>query len=199
MSISYLQNLSTQIGVDARTQYFYDLSGVKYKTKSDLLTLRRQWDTYERVENINFSIYKTILKGIYQPWYVFASNEEASDYRVGQLLHVNRYPNIPSALFQSISLAPTPIPKDSGGPPRFAQAPSQIVSANPISEGQKTENNADMSIYIHVSTYNVLHSTFTYQFQSNEEQLAYHRAEYRLYAARNNLINLSTIAGRSAL
>jgi hypothetical protein len=64
-----------------------------------------------------------------------------------------------------------------------------------MTEGEKTENNADLAIYTQVSSYNVLHSTFTYQFTSNEEQLAYHRAEFRLYAAAERAAGLSTLAG----
>jgi hypothetical protein len=176
--------LNQQVANGARTQYCYDLSGVKYRTKSDLLTLQRQWETFEKVENYNFQIYKNFLAGNFgQTWYQFQSNTEASDYRVGQQLHVNRYPNIPPAVFQSISLAPLPICTNGSGPPIFKQTPAQIVSAPTLTEGQKTENNADLAIYTQVSTFNVLHSTFTYQFTSNEEQMAYYRAERRICAA----------------
>jgi hypothetical protein len=178
---SYLSNytfpqyISTNIGLGYIPQSPYDLSGVKYKTKSDILTLQRQWDTFNRVQSANFSIYLKILKGEPLNWYVFANNQEATNYRNGQQLHTIRYPYIPPALFQSVSIAPIPTSRFVTGPPRFSQVPSVISPPPPIKESQKTENNADISIYRFVSSYNVLHSTFTYQFQSNEEMMAYYR------------------------
>lgn len=171
----YLANLSTQIGQGYRTQYVFDLSGVKYKTKSDVLTYQRQWNTYENVENSNFLIYSNVLKGNTQSWYKFVNSTEATDYRNGQQLHQNRYPYLSPAYFQTIAIAPIPTSSYVTGPPRFSQVPSQTISRPAMKESQKTENNSDVSVYRFVSSYNVLHSTFTYQFQSNEEQMAYNR------------------------
>jgi len=196
----YRQNLAQQVAAGVRTEYVYDLSGVKYRTKSDLLTLQRQWNTFEKVENYNFKIYLQFLSGDFrQTWYQFNNNTEVADYRVGQQLHVNRYPNLPPAIFQSISLAPLPICTNGSGPPTFKQTPAQIVSVPPITEGEKIENNADMAIYVQVSSYNILHSTFTYQFTSNEEQLSYYRAERRLLAAAQAALNPPPIAGGFAV
>jgi hypothetical protein len=199
-SSTYQKNLNAQVAAGVRTQYVYDLSGVKYRTKSDLLTLQRQWNTFEKVENYNFKIYLQFLRGNFkQTWYQFNNNTEVADYRVGQQLHVNRYPNLPPEIFQSISLAPLPICTNGTGPPIFKQTPAQIVSVPAITEGQKIENNADMAIYVQVSTYNILHSTFTYQFTSNEEQLAYYRAERRLLAAAQAALHPPPIAGGFAV
>lgn len=195
-SLTYTQYLSTEVGIGYRIQYPYDLSGVKYLTKSDLLTRQRQWNTYEQVENSNYNLYQSFLSGNFgQSWYQFRANNEVSDYRVGQQLHTVRYSNLPAVYFQSISLAPLPICTNGTAPIPFSQVPKQTNSAPAMTEGEKTENNGDMAIYIQVSSYNVLHSTFTYQFTSNEEQLAYHRAEFRLYAAAERAAGLSTLAG----
>jgi len=177
---NYSQYISTAVGNGALPQYPYDLSGVKYKTLSDILTLQRQWNTFDRIQNLNFGVYLSNLQGKPQNWYSFISNQEASDFRVGQQLHTNRFPNIPPVFFQQVSLLPIPTSSNLTGPPRFSQAQPQINSPPPLTEGQKTENNADMAIYTYVSTYNIMHSTFTYQFQSNEEQLAYYRALRRI-------------------
>jgi len=192
---TYLQYLSTNIGIGNIPQSPYDLSGVKYKTKSDILTLQRQWNTFNRVQAINFSNYLNNLSGDPPIWYSFANNQEATDFRNGQQLHVLRYPYIPSNFFQQISLAPIPSNRYSTGPPRFSQANPQANVISPLTEGQKIENNADMSIYTFVSSYNVLHSTFTYQFQSNEEQLAYYRAERRILAAQYAAANPPPVVG----
>ena len=192
---TYPQYLSTNIGNGSIPQSPYDLSGVKYKTKGDILTLQRQWDTFNRVQAINFSIYLKILSGQALNWYVFVNNQEATDYRNGQQLHTLRYPYISPMFFQSIALAPIPTNNMTTGPPRFSQVPSQIISPPPLTESQKIGNNSDMAIYTQVSTFNVLHSTFTYQFQSNEEQMSYYRAERRILAAQYAAANPPPIAG----
>jgi len=192
---TYSQYISTNIGIGYIPQSAYDLSGVKYKTKSDLLTLQRQWDTFNRVQANNFAIYTNILDGRPQNWYVFANNQEATDYRNGQILHTNRYPYISPVFFQPVSILPIPTSSNVTGAIRFSQVPPQVVSAPPITEGQKTENNSDMAIYLQVSTFNILHSTFTYQFQSNEEQLAYHRAQRRILAAQYAAANPPQVVG----
>lgn len=65
----------------------------------------------------------------------------------------------------------------SGPPPNVSQTikqNSQFAESVPSSE--LTGNRSDQAIYEHVSTYNGEH-TYKYIFPSNEEQLAYHRAE----------------------
>jgi len=196
--VDIAKQLSSQLLADVkagqRTQWPYDLSGVKYKTKSDMIRLETQWNTFERVENINFLIYLRFLSGDFsKTWYQFVTNTEAADYRAGQTLHISRYPMVPPVVFSSICFAPLPQCKTSF-PTIYGQVqlPS---SATPIKESQKTENNHDMAIYVQVSTFNVLHSTFTYQFASNEELMAYYRAELRVMAAQDALLHPRPIAG----
>ena len=178
-----------------RTEWPYDLSGVKYKTKSDMIRLRTQWDTFERVENINFVIYLKFLSGNFsQPWYQFVTNTEAADYRAGQTLHISRYPNVPPVVFSSICFAPLPICTNNSGPAIYGQVQTP-TNVTPLTESQKTANNQDTAIYVQVSTFNVLHSTFTYQFTSNEELMAYYRAELRIKAAEDALAHPRPIVG----
>jgi len=190
------KQLQDDIKAGQRTQWPYDLSGVKYKTKSDMIRLETQWNTFERVENINFGIYLRFLSGDFsKTWYQFVTNEEAANYRVGQQLHTNRYPNVPPATFTSISLAPLPICTNGSGPAIYGQVPKSIVAIPAVTERQKTESNQDLAIYTQISTFNVLHSTFTYQFTSNEEQMAYYRAERRICAIQQATANPRPVVG----
>jgi len=188
--------LQADVLAGKRTQWPYDLSGVKYQTKSDMIRLETQWNTFERVENINFLIYIKFLSGDFsQTWYQFVTNEEAANYRVGQQLHTNRYPYLPPATFTSISLAPLPICTNSSGPAIYTQPSKSTLSPPAISESQKTESNQDLAIYTQISTFNTIHSTFTYQFTSNEEQMAYYRAELRICATRQALAHPRRVVG----
>ena len=187
--------LLADVNAGKRTQWPYDLSGVKYKTKSDMIRLETQWNTFERVENINFLIYLKFLSGNFsQTWYQFVTNTEAADYRAGQNLHISRYPYIPPVVFSSICFAPLPICTNNSGPAIYGQIQTPR-SATPLTESQKTANNQDMAIYVQVSTFNVIHSTFTYQFTSYEEQMSYYRAELQINAAKQAAANPRPIVG----
>ncbi len=160
-----------------RTQYFFDLSGVRYKSRAEILKMQRQWETFERIENYNDVIYQRFALGYRDKTYwQFVNREELNDYRNGQELHVLRYPYLPAGTFDSISGRTMPDVPVLTQPPNYSQVSREIVSAPPITSSERTENAADMSIYMHVSTYNSAH-VYKYIFQSNEEKMAYHRAE----------------------
>lgn len=160
-----------------RTQYFFNLSGVRYKSRAELLKMQRQWETFERVENYNDIIYQRFAQGFRdKPYYQFVNREELNDYRNGQELHILRYPTLPAGTFDSISGRPMPDVPVLTQPPNYSQVSREILAPPSITSSERTEKTADMSIYMHVSTYNSAH-VYKYIFQSNEEKMAYHRAE----------------------
>lgn len=161
-----------------RTQYVFDLSGVRSKSMGEIMRMRTQWDTFERVENYNDVIYQRLKLGNRDKmYYQFQDREEANDYKNGQQLHISRYPNLSPSTFNSISNKPMPNVVFSSPPPYVSHTikPNGEFS-EPISSSEQTGIVNDNTIYQHVSTYNSLH-TYKYIFPSNEEQLAYHRAE----------------------
>ena len=161
-----------------RTQYFFDLSGVRCKSRADTLIMQRQWNIYEQVENYNDIVYQRIQAGYRDRlFYQFVNRQEISDYRTGQQLHILRYPWLPPCTFDSISNRPFP------KTPAIVPAPIFItqdlpcgIPNNAISASEKTSQQSDMAIYTHVSSYNTEH-TYKYIFTSNEEKMAYHRGE----------------------
>ncbi len=160
-----------------RTQYEFDLSGVKYKSRTEILNMRRQWDTFERIENYNDVIYQRYQLGLRDKiYYQFQNREEMNDYRVGQQLHVLRYPYLPASTFDPISSRPMPTVAVVRPSPNYSQVSREILAPIPLTGAQLTEREADLAVYMHVSTYNSAH-VYKYSFTSNEEQLAYHRAE----------------------
>ncbi len=169
-----------------RTQYPFDLSGVKFKSRSDILTMQRQWETFERIENYNDIIYQRFSKGDRsQTYYQFRDLTEKNDYRIGQVLHVNRYPDLPAGTFESISLRPMPDVEITSKPPNYTFGTLPIAAVRgAAAEGVTTTTASDMEIYTYVSTFNATHY-FQYNFVSDDERLAYHRAERIVRMATN--------------
>ena len=101
-----------------RTQYVFDLSGVRSKSMGEIMRMRTQWDTFERVENYNDVIYQRLKLGNRDKmYYQFQDREEANDYKNGQQLHISRYPNLSPSTFNSISNKPMPNVVFSSPPP----------------------------------------------------------------------------------
>jgi hypothetical protein len=160
-----------------RTQYVFDLSGVKYKSSTDILNMRRQWESFETIENYNDVIYQRFQLGLRdKPYWQFRNREEMNDYRVGQQLHGLRYPYLPSSTFDSISTRPMPDVPVIKKPSDYSQVSRDILAPTPILGSELIEREGDFAIYMHVSSFNSAHK-YKYAFASNEEQLAYHRAE----------------------
>jgi hypothetical protein len=161
-----------------RTQYAFDLSGVRFRSRGEILTMQRQWETFERIENYNDVIYQSFSVGDRsKPYYQFKDQAEINDYRVGRILHERRYPTLPDTTFASISNRPMPdVPVVNATPVYSYLPPRDIPQRAAPPEGQTTTAESDMTIYFHVSTFNATHH-FQYNFVSDDERLAYHRAE----------------------
>ena len=164
-----------------RKQYPFDLSGVRYKTRSDILKMQQQWNTYEQIENYDDVIFQRFELGLWEKsWYQFPDREEANNYKNGQELHVLRYPHLPANTFSSIRNRTMPDVVIKRPPPTYSQISRDVdttKAAMPASAA--TERRTDLEIYSHVSTYNTDHY-YKYNFGSDEEKLAYHRAELRI-------------------
>jgi len=161
-----------------RPQYPFDLSGVACKSRGDINTLRYQWDTFERVENYNDIIYQRLRKGDRsQLFYQFPTKGEMNAYKNGQELHMLRYPFLPPGAFCPISQLPYPDVIFFNSVPTYNQTPKACAPvATSITASEFLTQQSDTAIYVHVSTFNATHH-YQYIFPSNEEQLAYHRAE----------------------
>lgn len=166
-----------------RTQYCFDLSGVHCKSRKDILVMQRQWDSFERVENYNDVVYQRINAGYRDRFfYQFINRQELSDYKNGQQLHMLRYPWLPSGTFDSISEKPFSSVPVIVSVPIYAQTPKNILFSTSITASEKTEQQSDRAIYMHISTYNSEHM-YKYIFTSAEERVAYHRAERQILSS----------------
>jgi hypothetical protein len=116
---------------------------------------------------------------------------EKNDYRIGQMLHVNRYPflttdaristtaGIPVSTLASISDRQIPHVEIISGPSHYSQVTKTCVpTSTMLSQAEYIAQQSENSIYLHVSTYNTGHK-YKYNFVSDEEKLMYLRAERR--------------------
>ena len=162
-----------------RTQYPFSMS-TRYKTKSEAMLLENQWETFERVENYNDIIFQRIQDGLRdQPFYQFLSGQELKDYNAGQNLHILAFPNLPPSTFASISERPLPNTPIKTVLPYYHQTDKYINPPPAISAEELTQRRSDLEIYTYVSTFNTAH-VYKYNFVSDEEKMAYYRAQKRV-------------------
>ena len=117
-----------------RTQYFFDLSGQRYKSQSDIIKMRNQWDLFEKVENYNDIVLQLINTGDRSYIYYQFKLGEHLDYKRGQTLHLIRYPNLPPTTFNSISESIITIPNNGwlNSPPDIVHIPKHAAQPIPI-------------------------------------------------------------------
>jgi len=73
----------------------FDLSGFIGLNDSQKLQYKSAWATFDRIQNINSNV-STLHVTKNQsnlPYYTFVSYDEKNQFRIGQFLHQQRYPN----------------------------------------------------------------------------------------------------------
>jgi hypothetical protein len=175
-----------------RQPFLFDLSGVKCRSRTEILTMQRQWETFERIENYNDQIYNRFCQGLRdKPYYQFRDMGEKNDYRIGQMLHINRYPwitadpristisGIPVSTLASISERQIPNVEVIASPQNYSQISKMCIpTSNILTSAEYMAQQSENAIYMHVSSYNSGHK-YKYMFTSDEEKLMYLRAERR--------------------
>lgn len=167
----------------SRTQYCFDLSGIKFKSSAEIQKMKNQWDTFERIENENAQIFQRFMAGYQDKGYHhFSNRQELEDYRRGQALHIARYPWLSTSTFDPISERPIPSNIEVlARPSYFGQISRCVPEPKPISQTELAARQNDLATYAYVSTFNATH-VYKYNFKDAEERLAYHRAEQRVLA-----------------
>jgi hypothetical protein len=162
-----------------RTQYIFDGSKYRYKSRTDVLLMQNQWNTFERVENYDDIIFQRITDGYRdKTFYQFVSSE-FKDYKAGQQLHIQAYPTLPPTTFISIRETPLPDTPIKSALPYVTNIMKNIPTTVPISAEELTKQKGDLETYMYVSTFNQAR-TYKYAFTSDEERMAYYRAEKRV-------------------
>jgi hypothetical protein len=169
-----------------RTQYPFGpaqtLLGLQFKSRSETLQIQNKWNTFENIENYDDIIYQQFQQGKRSnTYYVFVSNQERQDYFEGQRLHYKAYPTLPTSTFCPIRDRPMPNVATVTALPYYSNrdicAPQRYVPT----ASERAAENVDLAVYTYISSYNSVH-VIQYDFQSDEEKLAYTRAQCRLNA-----------------
>lgn len=175
-----------------RQPFLFDTSNIKCRSRSEILAMERQWNTFERIENYNDQIYNRFWQGLRdKPYYQFRDMSEKNDYQIGQMLHVNRYPflttdaristigGVQVSTLASISDRQIPNVEVIAGPQNYSQVSKTCVPTSSIlTSSEYMAQQSEDAVYLHVSTYNGSHK-YKYNFVSDEEKLMYLRAERR--------------------
>jgi hypothetical protein len=162
--------------VPKRAQYPF-AANTRYKTRSEILIMTEQWNTFERVENYDDLIYQQYEVGQRgETYYQFRSQQERAAYTAGQLLHVNTYTTLPVSAFTPIRDRPMPNVPLQSALPYFYNVPKNFNPTNVLTSSERAAQRADLEIYAFVSTYNQSH-VIKWNFVKDEERLAYERGE----------------------
>ncbi len=166
-----------------RTQYpFSDYgSQLKYKTKTEINTLQRQWDTFEFVENYDDVILQQIQAGNYSmSFFQFGQLQKTTytltDYNAGQALHIQAYSNVPCSTFNSIRNTPFSAAPLGTTLPIETNVSKCVRPTVPLTAEERAKQQEDIAIYTYVSNYNNSHE-YKYVFETMDEKLAYYRGE----------------------
>ena len=167
-----------------RSTFCFDLSGVAYKSRAEVTQLKQEWDTFERIENLNSGILFQLgqnpppnLRFHDDSIFVRPSSfAEKLAYTKGQLAHIARYPDISDFI---VPYSNRPIPYASSIVSSIFKVPEQssIVASQiiPVATDYATilENRKSRSLFITVSTFNFRFPKSQYKFSSQDEYLLY--------------------------
>jgi hypothetical protein len=170
----FLENI-----VPARSTFCFKHDTRAFLSQNDIIALKRQWDTFERVENFNSIVYSTITgseSSTSLVYYSFLNQSELDDYKLGQVNHIAEYPTVADFL---VSYSKKPIiAKNSTVVSTVTPFISPLccpdyISTNVISNTELLVNKTAKLIYERVSTQAVLFPKSPYKFSGSSEYLAY--------------------------
>jgi hypothetical protein len=162
--------------VPQRSTFCFSHSTRAYLSNSDIITLTRQWDTFERVENINSIVYSTIVGtktfNNNQPFYTFLNNNELKDYEQGRLNHIAEYPSVTDFVVP-YSKKPVAVSSIIGNAQIFGICCPDEDKSKRLSNNERVTNIKALNLYVRVSTQTALYPKSPYKFIDSQEYLLY--------------------------
>lgn len=175
-----------------RSTFCFPQSTMKYKSLVEIRELKHQWDTFERIENINSIVLNTLANslpveatsGFITPaFYQFVNSDEKTAYNLGQLAHTVAYPEVEDFL---VPYASKPIPYVSSvistisgkSYPFLSQSTSTFCSRflptlPQLENDVLLRNRNGLNLYVRVSTQLAQFPKSPYKFSSQNEYLSY--------------------------
>ncbi len=154
---------------------FTEISSIKYNTIAQYAFYSNYWTTFNRVEVYNSNVSTTMsLEQKIIPYYQFVTNDERNAYTNGLSLQMQYLGGNVPQVSKDI-----PIPPLAAGPPY--SLPQIIgVPSTPVTYEQRTLSNADLAVYINISTFNASKPLIPRRFTSESERLQYRMAEAQI-------------------
>jgi len=179
-----------------RSTFCFPASTMQYKSMSDIMTLKFQWDTFERIENYNSIVYNTLSNTMPVEagsrentpiFYQFQNSDEKTAYKMGQLAHTITYPEVVDFLipysYKPIQYTSSIISTIQGT--KYVYSGESTICSNilptvpSIDYDELLKNRVGLSLYIRVSTQTSQFPKSPYKFTSNEEYITYN--EYKRF------------------
>lgn len=177
-----------------RSTFCFPASTMKYKSRMEIRNLKNQWDTFERIENINSIVRNNLANqlpveaggGPSEPaFYQFTGSEEKTAYNLGQLAHTITYPDITDFLvpYSAKAIPYTSTVISTLIQKTYPPIPSTSVCANvlppkpPLTNDILLRNTNGLNLYVRVSTQIAQFPKSPYKFKSNTEYITYN--EYK--------------------
>jgi len=181
--------------VPARSTFCY-VNTTRFVTRQDLIVNQNNWETFERVENVNSIVREKLAQSVpptasavsERVWYQFANDQERNAYKAGQTAHVAQYPDVSDFL---VPYSNKPIPYTSSILSTIAGLPPEScvncvcarpLLGKPITNDERLSNVNAQLVYIKASTQTALYPKSPYKFVSSDEYLLYKR-----YLVTNNI------------
>lgn len=154
-----------------------------YLAYTDIITLKRQWDMFEQVENTDSIFYSTINGGgTVESFYLFNNQAEKLDYEQGRLNHIAEYPDNQDFTVP-YSKKPRNVKSIIGNPNIFPVTEDccpNFDRSNVITNNQLLRNTTGINLYVKVSTQKAMFPKSPYKFSGNDEYLLYKTYEQTL-------------------
>jgi hypothetical protein len=177
-----------------RSTFCFPQSTMKFKSSVEILELKHQWNTFERIENINSIVQNNLANqlpveassGPSEPaFYQFTSSEEKTAYNLGQLAHTISYPDVTDFLvpysakpIQYTSTVISTLIKKIYPPIPSTSVCSNVVPPKPpLNNDVLLRNKNGLNLYVRVSTQIAQFPKSPYKFKSNNEYITYN--EYK--------------------
>lgn len=173
-----------------RSTFCFPGSTFLFQSHSDILQLKTQWDTFEKVENYNSIVLNNLANTVPQEnnsindnsiFYQFESSEEKTNYTMGQLYHTAIYPDVvdfrkpyASRPIPYTSAVLSTIKKQNYDPDTSSLTVCKnVLPPPPLDSDIILNNRLGLNIYVRVSTQNAQFPKSPYKFTSNQEYITY--------------------------
>lgn len=168
----------------ARSTFSFINTTRSYLTQDEIIKLRSQWETFERIENYNSIVYSSIVGKPISPvgdtviesvFYKFSGDVELQDYKQGRLNHIAEYPSVSDFVVPYSQRPLNSVSDIIGNADIFPGViiDPRIDKSKVLTNDERLANINALNLFVKVSTQTSLYPKTPYKFSSNQEYLLY--------------------------